>query len=312
MKFNKKTLNKSLNIPGPDKKSFTKNRKQNVILSEEQFDRLSGILNENNYNEIVKTIEVANKLIRESITKEGLNLNISDYSEVILEQGMYDRNPGVAAGEGIENILNGIKKAYDMIKDSETRKKLANSITKLGNFMAYTAELIGSGAPGGTAPRSYKDVSDDLPYPEGEDTIQEQKAAIGDYVEGKGVYKGDDQSGNAIYSKKEEEVNETAKKSCDECGEAPCVCGDKEEVKEDSGHDEAMNYGRDEGHDDKELYNLKHDGGSEDHIDGLEDDMHYDRIHDSEHIEESKEERERLIREDIKKMKQVIKPISKI
>ena len=35
------------------------------------------------------------------------------------------------------------------------------------------------------------------------------------------------------------------------------------EVKEDSGHDEAMNYGKDEGHDDKELYDLKHDGGSE-------------------------------------------------
>ena len=84
------------------------------------------------------------------------------------------------------------------------------------------------------------------------------------------------------------------------------------DMKEDSGHDEAMNYGRDEGHDDKELYDLKHDGGSEYHIDDLEDDMHFDHIHDSEHIEESKEEKERLIREDIKKMKQIIKPISKI
>ena len=46
------------------------------------------------------------------------------------------------------------------------------------------------------------------------------------------------------------------------------------DMKEDSGHDEAMNYGRDEGHDDKELYDLKHDGGSEDHIDDLEDDFH--------------------------------------
>ena len=68
MKFNKKTLNKSLNIPGPTKKSFTNNRKQNVILSEEQFDRLSGILNESNYKDIVKSIGVANKLIRESRT----------------------------------------------------------------------------------------------------------------------------------------------------------------------------------------------------------------------------------------------------
>ena len=46
-----------------------------------------------------------NKLIRESSTKEGLNLNISDYSEVILEQGMYDRNPGIAAAEGLENVF---------------------------------------------------------------------------------------------------------------------------------------------------------------------------------------------------------------
>ena len=138
MKFNKKTLNKSLNIPGPTKKSFTNNRKQNVILSEEQFDRLSGILNESNYKDIVKSIGVANKLIRESITREGLDLNVFDYSKTILEQGQYDRNPGVAAGEGIENVLNGIKKAYDMIKDSETRKKLANSITKLGNFMSIS------------------------------------------------------------------------------------------------------------------------------------------------------------------------------
>jgi|TARA_R110000851_G_scaffold147680_1_gene287660 hypothetical protein len=84
------------------------------------------------------------------------------------------------------------------------------------------------------------------------------------------------------------------------------------EVKEDSGHDEAMNYGKDEGHDDKELYDLKHDGGSEGHIDDLEDDMHYDHIHDSKNIEESQEEKERLIQEDIKKMKAIISPIKKI
>ena len=83
-------------------------------------------------------------------------------------------------------------------------------------------------------------------------------------------------------------------------------------LNEDSGHEEAMHYGSDEGHDDKELYDLKHDGASEDHIEDLEDDMHYDHIHDSKNIEESKEEKEKLIQEDIKKMKQIIKPISKI
>ena len=84
------------------------------------------------------------------------------------------------------------------------------------------------------------------------------------------------------------------------------------DMKEDSGHDEAMNYGRDEGHDDKELYDLKHGGGSEDHIEDLEDDMHYDHIHDSKNIEESKKKKEKLIQEDIKKMKQIIKPIKKV
>ena len=57
-------------------------------------------------------------------------------------------------------------------------------------------------------------------------------------------------------------------------------------LKEDSGHDEAMNYGRDEGHDDKELYDLKHHGGSKRHIDNLEDDMHFDHIHDDYDMEE--------------------------
>ena len=84
------------------------------------------------------------------------------------------------------------------------------------------------------------------------------------------------------------------------------------EVKEDSGHDEAMNYGKDEGHDDKELYDLKHDGDDEEHIEDLEDDMHYDHIHDSENIEKSKKLKEKLIQEDIKKMKQIISPIEKI
>ena len=40
--------------------------------------------------------------------------------------------------------------------------------------------------------------------------------------------------------------------------------------------------------------------------------MHYDHTHDSENIEELQKEKEKLIQEDIKKMKQIIKPISKI
>jgi hypothetical protein len=284
MKFNKKLLSETIKTQLSGKQTFTSGKKQNVIISEEQLERL--LEKVNNPIMIESVISETFKVIREAIVKENLDLNIEDYSDTIMEQGQYDRNPGVAAAEGIENIINGVKKAYDMIKDGDTRKKLANSITKLGNFMTYTAELIGSGQAQRGA-RSYDEVSDELPYPELEEDMHVEEMDEG----AKPDFLDLDKDGN-----KKESMKKAAK-----------------DMKEDSGHDEAMNYGRDEGHDDKELYDLKHGGGSEDHIEDLEDDMHYDHIHDSENIEESKEdEKERLIQEDIKKMKQVIKPISRI
>ena len=51
-------------------------------------------------------------------------------------------------------------------------------------------------------------------------------------------------------------------------------------LNEESGHEEAMHYGSDEGHDDKELDALKS------HMDSLEDDMNYDHIHDDYDMEE--------------------------
>ena len=51
-------------------------------------------------------------------------------------------------------------------------------------------------------------------------------------------------------------------------------------LREDSSEDESYHYGKDMGHDDKELYDLKHDGGGHIHIDDLEDDIHYDDDHD--------------------------------
>ena len=278
MKFNKKTLSETIQSQLSGVKTFTNGKKQNIVISEEQLERLLDKVNKPTMVESV--ISEAFKLIRKSIVRENLNLNIRDYSETIVEQGQYDRNPGVAAGEGIENVVNGIKKAYDMIKDSDTRRKLANSITKLGNFMSISAELIGSGASQ-KAPRSYDEVSDDMPYPELEEEMYE--GAKPDFLDL-------DKDGD-----KKESMKKAAK-----------------DMKEDSGHDEAMNYGRDEGSDDKKLYDLKHDGASEDHIDDLEDDMHYDHIHDSKNIEESKKLKEKLIQEDIRKMKEVIKPISRI
>jgi len=247
MKFNIQTLRESLNHPKSGKKVFTEGKKQNVILSEEQLDRLLLQLNESREKSITSTIKDAHQLIREAIKNENLDLSVRDYSGTIIkedwytkdaeegatytkdaeegatydlgEQGMYDRNPGIAAGEGLENVLNGIKKAYDMIKDSDTRKKLANSITKLGNFMTYTAELVGSGSSQ-RAPRSYDQVSNPLPHPELE------TVTVDDEIE--------------------------------------------DEISEDVDED------------------------------------------DGDEVEDIQEQKEKLIREDIKKMKQIIKPITKI
>ena len=168
MKFDKKTLSEAIESELVGSKNFTEGKKQNIIVNESQLDRLLMKVNGNNPTKINNMIIETFKIIREAIVKENLDLNVRDYSEAVISESQDEwrgHNPGVAAGEGIENVINGIKKAYDMIKDSDTRRKLANSITKLGNFMTYSAELIGSGSSQ-RAPRSYEDVSDDLPYPE--------------------------------------------------------------------------------------------------------------------------------------------------
>jgi len=303
MRFNKKVISEGLNNPLSKKKVFTEGKKQNVILSEDQLDRLLSHLNESKKKSIGLIIKNSYSIIRESIKNEGLDLNIEDYSDSLIEEGFNTGgyNRGVAAGEGIENVINGVKKAYDMIKDSDTRKKLANSITKLGNFMTITADAIASG-------RDQRSMSnpdslrDPLPYPELDEEMEEQTTA----------------ASSGAYSAP---LEFTEGKKKDHDGDGDIDSDDylaakdkaiKKSMKEDSGHDEAMNYGRDEGHDDKELYDLKHDGGGEDHIEDLEDDMEYDHIHDSENLEESKKEKEKLIQEDIKRMKEIIKPISKI
>ena len=103
-------------------------------------------------------------LIREAIVTERITkLSRRDY--MLTEQGMMDRNPGVAAGEGIENVIKGIEKAYNYITDPTTKKKIANTLTKLSNFMSITAELIGSGASQ-RRPRPASQISKTLPYPE--------------------------------------------------------------------------------------------------------------------------------------------------
>jgi len=242
MKFSKQSVTEMISQPKSGKKVFTEGKKQNVILSEGQLDRLLLQLKESREKSVTSTIKYAHQLIREAIKNESLDLSVGDYSGTIMEQGMYDRNPGIAAGEGLENILNGIKKAYEMIKDSDTRKKLANSITKLGNFMTYTAELVGSGSSQ-RAPRSYDQLANPLPHPEFETVVDDDEI--------------------------EDEISEN------------------EEVKEDAKPD---------------FLDLDDDGDKKESMKKAAKDK----------VKEATERKENLIQEEIKKMKQIIKPITKI
>jgi len=117
---------------------------------------------------LLRDVKNTYSLIRDRIVIEGVqNLRIPNYTQLINEQSEWSggRNPGASAADGIENILDNLKKAWSMIKDSTTRKQISNTLTKLNNFATYTAELIGSGQSQ-SAPRSYEQLADPLPYPE--------------------------------------------------------------------------------------------------------------------------------------------------
>ena len=125
---------------------------------------IRGLIHKTRLQELEMIIGDVHSLIREAIVTERISgLNRRDY--ILTEQGMYDRNPGIAAAEGIENVINGIKKAYDYVKDPTTKKKIWNTLTKLNNFMTVTAELIGSGQSQ-RRPRPASQISKPLPYPE--------------------------------------------------------------------------------------------------------------------------------------------------
>ena len=125
---------------------------------------IKGLIHKTRLQELEMIIDDAHSIIREAIVTERISgLKRHDY--MLMEQGQYDRNPGIAAAEGIENVINGIRKAYDYVKDPTTKKKIWNTLTKLNNFMAVTAELIGSGASQ-RAPRATSTITKPLPYPE--------------------------------------------------------------------------------------------------------------------------------------------------
>ena len=125
---------------------------------------IRGLIHKTRLQELEMIIGDVHSIIREAIVTERISgLNRRDY--ILTEQGQYNRDPGIAAAEGIENVINGIKKAYDYVKDPTTKKKIWNTLTKLNNFMTVTAELIGSGASQ-RRPRPASAVSSPLPYPE--------------------------------------------------------------------------------------------------------------------------------------------------
>ena len=125
----------------------------------------SVVLKKKILNEVKKTYS----LIRRKIVTERIHsLSLSNYTNIINEdqsEWSGGRNPGSSAASGIENIIDNLKKGWAMIEDSTTRKQIQNTLTKLNNFMMYSAELVGSGSSQ-TRPRSYDQLANPIPYPE--------------------------------------------------------------------------------------------------------------------------------------------------
>ena len=118
---------------------------------------------------VLKEVKKTYSLIRRRIVTERIHsLSLSNYTNIINEdqsEWSGGRNPGSSAASGIENIIDNLKKGWAMIEDSTTRKQIQNTLTKLNNFMMYSAELVGSGSSQ-TRPRSYDQLANPLPYPE--------------------------------------------------------------------------------------------------------------------------------------------------
>ena len=309
MKFNKKTLAESIESELSGNKHFTSGKKQNVVITEAQLERLVGSNKVGDKKVVTESIDdVINEaydLINQCIISESIDgLDIGDY--ILSEQGQYDRNPGVAAAEGIENIINGIKKAYEMVKDSDMRKKIENTLVKLNNFATVTAELMQSGAPGGHAPRHTDKITDEVPYPELEEEVNE--AAKPDFLDLDGDGDKKESMKKAAKDAKKEEVGEEMEENhppyeegddieegvCKDCGEVhEGGCGGHSPVEDDM-------FDATEG--DGDLFDDEEDGFNQDKV-------QFGGFGFTESKEKSKKE---LIAEDIKKMKQLIKPISKI
>jgi len=136
-----------------------------VKLSESDMNRLIGsvVLKKKILREVKKTYSLIRRRI---VTERVHSLSTSNYNNLLIEQSEWrGHNPGVSAAAGIDNIIDNLKRAWSAIKDSTTRKQIQNTLTKLNNFMTYSAELVGSGSSQ-RAPRSYDELANPLPFPE--------------------------------------------------------------------------------------------------------------------------------------------------
>tara|TARA_Y100000385_G_C13035352_1_gene612716 strand:- start:53 stop:1219 length:1167 start_codon:yes stop_codon:yes gene_type:complete len=122
-------------------------------------------------NGLAESVDKTFRMIRESIRRERpKSLRMGSYSRKTLNEQFYGgsgnyNNPGVNAAKGVEELVKNIKKAYNFIKDSRTKKQIHNTLVKLQNFMSITADAAMAGKQQ-RAPRRNDQLTRPLPYPE--------------------------------------------------------------------------------------------------------------------------------------------------
>ena len=137
-----------------------------------------------NFRSLNENVNKTHNKIRIAIVKEGVKgLNIRNYKPTLSEdwQGMDagGRNPGVSAANGIEEVIKGLKKAYDMVTDKATGHMIMNSITRLSNTLAVIGTYVGSGQSQTTVnpEKLYLDL-DPIPYPAVEAAEEGDESAV--------------------------------------------------------------------------------------------------------------------------------------
>ena len=137
-----------------------------------------------NFVSLNENINKVHNKIRIAIVKEGINsLNLRNYKPTLSEewQGMDagGRNPGTSAANGIEEVIKGLTKAYDMVTDKATGHMIMNSITRLSNTLAIIGTYVGSGQSQRAVnpERLYKELSP-IPYPAVEAAEEGDEAAV--------------------------------------------------------------------------------------------------------------------------------------